>query len=79
MVNLNYEERNAVIVLRKAMKRKPEIAAALMEGMAKEVATTVLYQIKTELADLLKVSQAFSEAASTLVKMEKENAVHRTE
>lgn len=69
---LTYEEKNALDVLRKAMKRKPQIAAALMEGMAKEVAHTVLVQAQKELADLLKVSHAFSEAAGTLAKMDKD-------
>lgn len=69
---LTYEEKNALDVLRKAMKRKPQIAAALMEGMAKEVAHTVLVQAQKELADLLKVSHAFSEAAGTLAKQYKD-------
>ena len=68
---LTYEEKNALDVLRKAMKRKPQIAAALMEGMAKEVAHTVLVQAQKELADLLKVSHAFSEAAGALAKQYK--------
>lgn len=69
---LTYEEKNALDVLRKAMKRKPQIAAALMEGMAKEVAHTVLVQAQKELADLLKVSHAFSEAAGTLAQQYKD-------
>lgn len=68
---LTYEEKNALDVLRKAMKRKPQIAAALMEGMAKEVAHTVLKQVQKELADLLNVSHAFSAAAGELAKQYK--------
>ena len=71
-VTLTYEEKNALDVLRKAMKSKPQIAAALMEGMVKEVAHTVLVQAQKELADLLKVSHAFSEAAGTLAKQYKD-------
>lgn len=76
---LTYEEKNALDVLRKAMKRKPQIAAALMEGMAKEVAHTVLVQAQKELADLLKVSHAFSEAAGTLAKQYKDKDKEKTE
>lgn len=66
--SLTYEERQALAVLRKAMKRKPHIAAALMEGMGKEVAVTVLLQAKTEMAALLEVSRAFTTAAGVLAK-----------
>lgn len=69
---LNYEEREAFRVIRKAMQRKPEIAAALMEGMAKEVAVNVLLQAKKELAQLLAVSHAFTVAAGELAKIDKE-------
>ena len=67
---LNYEERQALAVIRKALKRKPELAAAIMDGMSKEVATTVLLQTKKELDDLLAVSRAFSAAAGALAKAE---------
>ena len=70
-MNLNYEERQALAVIRKALKRKPELAAAIMEGMSKEVATTVLLQTKKELDDLLAVSRAFSAAAGALAKADK--------
>jgi predicted Zn-dependent protease len=69
---LTYEEKNALDVLRKAMKRKPQIAAALMEGMAKEVAHTVLKQVARELSDLTTVARTFSEAAATLAKIDKD-------
>jgi len=66
--SLNYEERQALAVLRKAMKRKPHIAAALMEGMGKEVAFTVLEQAKTEMTALMEVSRVFTAAAGVLAK-----------
>ena len=66
--SLTYEERQALDVLRKAMKRKPHIAAALMGGMGKEVAVTVLLQAKTEMAALMEVSRAFTTAAGVLAK-----------
>jgi hypothetical protein len=70
---LTYEERNALEVLRKSMRRKPQIATALLEGMSKEIATNVLKQVQRELTDLLSVSQAFSAAAGALVKKEQES------
>ena len=70
---LTYEEKNALDILRKAMRRKPQIATALMEGMSKEIAANVLKQVQRELADLLAVSQAFSAAAGALVKKEQES------
>jgi hypothetical protein len=66
--SFTYEERQALAVLRKAMKRKPHIAAALMEGMSKEVAVSVLLQAKTEMAALMEVSHAFTTAAGVLAK-----------
>lgn len=71
-LNLTYEERQALVVIRKAMKRKPEIAAALLEGMAKDVATTVMLTIRDELKSMLEVNRAFSEVAHKLALMEKE-------
>jgi DUF438 domain-containing protein len=72
ILKLTYEEQQALVVIRKAMKRKPEIAAALLEGMAKDVATTVMLTIRDELQSMLKVNQAFSEVAHKLALMEKE-------
>lgn len=65
---LSYEERQAVALLRKAMRRRPHIATALMEGMSKEVAVTVLLQAKAELEALMKISHAFTTAAGMLAK-----------
>jgi predicted DNA-binding protein (UPF0251 family) len=69
---LNYEEREALRVIRKYMQRKPEIAAALMEGMAKEVAVNVLLQAKKELDQLLAINRAFIAVAGELAKIDKE-------
>ena len=66
-----YEERQALAVLRKSMRTKPQVAAALIEGMSRETAVSVLQQAQTELADLLKVTQALSAAAQTLIDLEK--------
>jgi predicted DNA-binding protein (UPF0251 family) len=66
MLKLNYEERNALAVVRKSMQRNPAMATALLEGMTKQVAVNVLLQAKKELADLLVVTQAITKAAGDL-------------
>jgi hypothetical protein len=72
MPKLNYDERQAFMTVRELIKRKPEIAAALMEGMSKEVAVSVLLQAQQELKTLQLVARAFSEAAGVLAKADKE-------
>jgi predicted DNA-binding protein (UPF0251 family) len=70
-IKLTYEERQALPVIRKLLKRKPDAANLIMQGMAKEVAVNVLLQAQKELADLLKVSQAISAAAGEIAKLDK--------
>lgn len=65
---LTYEERQALPIIRKLIKRKPEFAAVLLEGMVKAGAVLVLQQASKELTDLLAMNQAFSAAAAKLVK-----------
>lgn len=65
---MNYDERQAFMTVRKAIKRRPELAAALMEDMSKEVAVAVLLQAKTELDQLLVINRAFIAASSALAK-----------
>lgn len=65
---LTYEENQAIQVIRRTLKRKPELAAALMEGMSKEAAVTLLQQVSKELKDLQAVASAFSTASAALVK-----------
>lgn len=67
-VALTYEERQAVRVLRKAIKHKPGIIKELMKGASYDLAVSVLLQTKTELNQLLEVNRAFSEAAAVLAK-----------
>jgi hypothetical protein len=74
-IALTYEERQAMPVIRKLLKRKPEAAAMLMQDMTKAGAVAVLLQAKKELADLLAVSQAMSAAAAEIAKLDKENLV----
>ncbi len=65
---LNYDERQAFMTVRKTIKRRPELAAALMEDMSKEVAVSLLLQAKKELDQLLVVNRAFIAASSALAK-----------
>jgi hypothetical protein len=74
-IALTYEERQAMPVIRKLLKRKPEAAALLMQDMTKAGAVAVLLQAKKELADLLAVSQAMSAAAADIAKLDKQDLV----
>jgi hypothetical protein len=65
---MGYDERQAFMTVRKAIKRKPELITALMEDMSKEVAVAVLLQAKTELDQLLVINRAFIAASSALAK-----------
>lgn len=69
-IKLTYEERQALPVIRKLLKRKPEAAAMLLEGIVKESAVNILLQAKRELNDMLAVSRAMSHAAGEIVKLE---------
>jgi hypothetical protein len=65
---MNYDERQAFMTVRKLIKRRPELAAALMEDMSKEVAVSVLLQAQQELKTLQLVARSFSQAAGVLAK-----------
>lgn len=69
-IKLTYEERQALPIIRKLLKRKPDAAALVFEGMAKESAVNILLQAQKELADLLAVSHAISEAAGAITKLD---------
>ena len=68
---LTYEERQAWPVIRKLIKRKPEMAAELLDGLSKEAAAAVLIKIRDELKILLEVNKAFSAVAAELARMDK--------
>jgi predicted DNA-binding protein (UPF0251 family) len=70
-IALTHEEHNAIKVVRQMIKRNPAKATALIDGMAKDAAVNILLQAKKELADLLAVSRAMSNAAAEVVKLEK--------
>lgn len=68
---LTYEENNALAVLRKALKRKPELAGVIIEGMGKDAAVSILLHARNELANMLAVNKAVTEAAQALVEAER--------
>lgn len=65
-----YEINHALKVLRAGIKRNPALAAAILDGMSKEVAVNVLQSAQKELATLLTVSQAMTAAAAALTKLD---------
>ena len=76
---LTYEENNALAVLRKALKRKPELAGVIIEGMGKDAAVSILMQARKEMADMLAVTKALTSAAGTMAQLdnkEQSNAGH---
>lgn len=76
-ITLTYEERQALPVIRKLLKRKPEAFELLMEDMTKQAAVTILLAAKKELADLHTLSKAMVAAAAEIVKMEKNDVEER--
>jgi hypothetical protein len=68
MPKLNYDERQAFALVRKTIRRRPELAAALMEDMSKEVAVSILLKAKDELDCSLAVTRAFMAAAGEIAK-----------
>lgn len=73
-ISLTWEERQALPVMRKLIMRKPEAAAMLIEGISKESAVNILLKAKQELADLLAVSHAMTQAAAEIAKMDKKES-----
>ena len=69
---LTYDEQQAIAVIRKAMKTKPEIITYLMDGQSYAMAAKVLLKAQDELAQLLEVNRAFIAASLALVKQDKE-------
>jgi hypothetical protein len=76
-IALTYEERQALPVIRKLLKRKPEAFGLLMEDMTKAAAVNVLLTAKKEMEDLHTMSKAMVLAAAEIVKMEKNDVEER--
>lgn len=69
----SYDERNAIIVIRAAMLKKPHIIEEIMHNASRDMALRVLLKARDELAQLLEVNRAFVAASTALVKQEKES------
>lgn len=71
-IAFTYEERQALHVMKKLLKRKPEAAHILFEGMARDSAVNILLGAKKELEDLHTLARAITAASGEIVKMDKE-------
>lgn len=67
---LTYEERQAWLVIRKLLRRKPDVATSLLEGLSREMAVRVLVSARDELTHMLEVNRAFSAACAEIAKLE---------
>lgn len=72
MTTITYEQRQAIATLRKGVRTNPGLIAEIMKDLPYEAAYRVLHQASTEMATLLAVSRAFSEAAAGLAKHQKD-------
>lgn len=70
-IALTWEERQALPVIQKLLKRKPEAFELLMKDMTKQAAVTILLAAKKEMNDLHLLAQALVAAAGIIVKMDK--------
>jgi hypothetical protein len=69
-ITLNYEQRQALAVMRKLLQRTPEAIGLLMADMSKAAAVNVLLTAKKEMEDLHTMSKAMVLAATEIAKME---------
>jgi hypothetical protein len=69
-IMLTYEERQALAVMRKLLKRKPEAIGLFMADMSKAAAVNVLLTAKKEMEHLHTMSKAMVLAATEIAKME---------
>lgn len=70
-IALTYEERQALPVIQKLLKRKPEAFGLLMKDMTKAAAVNVLLTAKKEMQDLHTMSKAMVEAAKLIATIDK--------
>ena len=69
-IALTWEERQALPVIQKLLKRKPEAFELLMKDMTKQAAVDVLLSAKKEMQDLHIMAQSLVAAAAIVVKMD---------
>jgi hypothetical protein len=70
-IALTWEERQALPVILKLLKRKPEAFDLLMKDMSKAAAVSILLTAKKEMHDLHLMAQAMVSAAGIIAKMDK--------
>ena len=70
-IALTWEERQALPVIQKLLKRKPEAFGLLMQDMNKAAAVSILLTAKKEMHDLHLMAQAMVSAAGIIAKMDK--------
>ena len=70
-ITLTYEERMALPVIRNLLKRKPEAANLIMDGLAKEAALSILLSAKKELEGQHTIARALVAAASIITELDK--------
>ena len=70
-IALTYEERQALPIIQKLLKRKPEAFGLLMQDMTKAAAVNVLLTAKKEMQDLHTMSKAMVEAAKLIATIDK--------
>ena len=74
-ISLTYEERQALPVVLRLIKRNPEAVGMVMQGMTRAGAVAMLQQLSVELDALQTVAAAFSEAAGAIVRIDKEKEI----
>lgn len=70
-IKLSWDERQALPVIRKLLKRKPEFAAELLKDISKDAAVGILLQAQHELKQLHILTKAMVAASAEIVKMDK--------
>lgn len=70
-IALTYEERQALPIIQKLLKRKPEAFGLLMRDMTKAAAVDILLTAKKEMQDLHTLSKAMVEAAKLITTIDK--------
>lgn len=70
-MTLTVAENEAIKLLRRSIRRKPEIISLLIEGQAEEVAIEALQKVAVETRQLNFVLEQFVNASTALARKEK--------
>jgi len=77
-IKLTWDERQALPIIRAAIRRNPAVINVLMEDMARGHASAVLVQASKDLKQLLEVTQAFAAVAAVMAKQEAADKLNKT-